>query len=260
MVIKRNIWYWPAHRERTLHIYLPDDYYMSEERYPVMYFFDGHNLFFDSDATYGTSWGLKDFLDGWHKKMIIVGMECSHEGNDRLIEYCPYDKKWRGQWYKGRGDDTFKWIIYDIKQMIDSEYRTYPFREATGIGGSSMGGIMAMYGVLKYNDIFSKSACVSGGFFWNISSYRRTLSDSGLSPDTRIWMSWGEHEAGKAAYNGDPEYDTREARSARKFSHELNERGVDTQIWFQRGGRHCEADWRRQVPVFMEYLWCDRRP
>ena len=43
-----------------LHLWLPDDYEESNERYPVMYFFDGHNLFYNEDATYGKSWGLKE--------------------------------------------------------------------------------------------------------------------------------------------------------------------------------------------------------
>ena len=260
MIIKRNFWYWPASQERTLHIYLPDDYYNTDERYPVMYFFDGHNLFYDEDATYGTSWGLKDFLDSWGKKMIIVGMECSHEGNERLREYCPYNKRWRGVLVKGIGDATFQWIINDVKPAIDQNYRTYSHREATGIGGSSMGGIMAAYGIIKYNQIFSKAACVSTGWFWNLSNFRRTLSQSVINSDTKIWMSWGELEAGKAARRGNPEFDTREARSARKFAGELNERGADTQLYFQWDGHHSEADWRKQVPYFMNYLWLDQRP
>ena len=65
MNIKRNCDYTPKGVNRPLHIYLPDSYNDSLERYPVMYFFDGHNLFFDWDATYGKSWGLKDFLDRW---------------------------------------------------------------------------------------------------------------------------------------------------------------------------------------------------
>ena len=88
MVIRRDFPYYGSNR--PLHIYLPDTYDQSDERYPVMYFFDGHNLYFDSDATYGKSWGLKTFLDSWEKEMIVVGMECSHVGNERLEEYLPY--------------------------------------------------------------------------------------------------------------------------------------------------------------------------
>ena len=87
MVIKQPFNYSPKNQNRTLHIYLPNDYDASAERYPVMYFFDGHNLFRDSDATYGKCWGLEAFLDGWQKKMIVVGMECGHEGRERLDEY-----------------------------------------------------------------------------------------------------------------------------------------------------------------------------
>lgn len=57
-----------------LHIYLPNGYWESNERYPVVYFFDGQNLFYDSDATFGHSLGLKGFLDGWWKKLIVVGI------------------------------------------------------------------------------------------------------------------------------------------------------------------------------------------
>ena len=56
MIVKRDFIYTPKGKNRPLHIYLPDDYASSTEHYPVMYFFDGHNLFFDQDATYGKSW------------------------------------------------------------------------------------------------------------------------------------------------------------------------------------------------------------
>ena len=71
--------------KRNVYLYLPESYsYEQEKRYPVLYMFDGHNVFFDSDATYGKCWGLKEFLDHWEKDMIVVGMECSHTGNHRL--------------------------------------------------------------------------------------------------------------------------------------------------------------------------------
>ena len=72
MIVKRDFIYTPKGKNRPLHIYLPDDYASSGERYPVMYFFDGHNLFSDEDATYGKSWGLREFLDGWNKWVADV--------------------------------------------------------------------------------------------------------------------------------------------------------------------------------------------
>ena len=255
MIEKREMYYWPSCAMRTLHIYLPPYYHESNERYPVMYFFDGHNLFHDNEATYGKSWGLESFLDSWGKKMIIVGMECAHEGNLRLAEYSPYDKRWRGEYVHQKGTDTFAWIIHEVKPMIDQNYRTYGHREATGIGGSSMGGLMSIYGITVHNDVFSKAACVSPGMFWNIGRLQKDLSWRYINPDTKVYMSWGEIESGKAAYNGNPEFDTREARSIRKYERLLMERGASTYLYFQWGGRHCEEDWEKQVPVFMNYLW-----
>ena len=137
MILQRPMYYPSANEDRLLHIYVPDDYADTSERYPVMYFFDGHNLFFNEEATYGTCWGLKDFPDTWNKRMIVVGMECSHVNQERLSEYCPYDKHFFGKTLHGKGKETFDWIIHEIKPMIDRDYRTWSHREATGIAGSS---------------------------------------------------------------------------------------------------------------------------
>lgn len=255
MIIEQEFYYPPAGQNRTLHIRLPEEYDRETERYPVMYFFDGHNLFFDERATYGRSWRLGSFLDQWPKKIIIVGMECSHEGYDRLAEYCPYRKRMFGHIIDGIGEATMQWIIRDIKPYIDANFRTWGHREATGIGGSSMGGLMSLYAGIRHNAVFSKAACVSPGVFHNLSSLRRDLQESSLSPDTKLFLSWGETEAGKAAHNGNPEYDTREARGIRKFEKELQEKNAQTYLFFQRNGRHCEEDWEKQIPVFMPYLW-----
>lgn len=255
MIIKRDIYYPPSDSMRTLHIYLPDDYDFTEERYPVMYLFDGHNMFSDADATYGKCWGMRTFLDHWEKKMIAVGMECSHEGNGRLSEYSPYDLHWQGEYIHGIGEQTYQWIIHDIKPMIDSEYRTWGHREATGLCGSSMGGLMSLYGIMVHNDVFSKAACLSSGVFWHYKRFVQDLERSAVNRDTRIYLGWGEIEAGKAPHNGNPEYATREARATRKFEKMLQDKGADTYLYFQWGGRHCEADWEKQVPIFMQYLW-----
>ena len=157
MIIKRDFTYPLKNASRPLHIWLPDDYYDCFDYYPVMYFFDGHNLFLDEDATYGKSWGMKEFLEHWGKRMIVVGIECGHEGYERLSEYLPYPAKTGSHFdkFKPLGDETMRWILEDIKPFIDREYRTVPFRECTAIGGSSMGGIMALYAAVHYNRWFS---------------------------------------------------------------------------------------------------------
>ena len=67
MILKEDFYYPPADSYRKLHIYLPDDYASGKNTYPVMYFFDGHNLFFDQDATFGRSWRFLDYLHSWNR-------------------------------------------------------------------------------------------------------------------------------------------------------------------------------------------------
>ena len=65
--------------ERMAYVYIPDEWEAeSEERYPVLYMFDGHNVFFDEDATYGKSWGMAEFLEEAQPPLIIAAVECSH--------------------------------------------------------------------------------------------------------------------------------------------------------------------------------------
>ena len=90
MIFKKEVWITPYQMNRRLHIYVPQRAMEEGRRCPVLYMFDGHNLFEDQEATYGKSWGLKDYLDHSGLPLIVVGMECNHEGNSRLVEYSPY--------------------------------------------------------------------------------------------------------------------------------------------------------------------------
>ena len=245
MVIKRDVCFTPNGEYRTLHIYLPDGYYESNESYPVMYFFDGHNLFFNEDATFGKSWGMKEFLDSWDKQIIIVGIECSHKGNNRLAEYCPYHicNDFYGD-LKGTGKETLAWIVEELKPMIDNEFRTWRHREATAIGGSSMGGLMALYAVIAWNRVFSKAACVSSAISSCDSHLHTEISATALSADTRIFLSWGEHEGFMRNNN-------------EVMAKHLQDRGAIVRLHEEPDGRHCEADWEKQVEPFMNFLWKD---
>lgn len=256
MIIKRDILYTPTNKDRTLHIYLPDDYYESQEQYPVMYFFDGHNLFRDADATYGKSWGLEEFMTHWRKKMIIVGIECGHEGRERMNEYSPYDNQggFLGDIY-GIGEKTMDWIVKEVKPVIDRDYRTYFYREATGIAGSSMGGLMAVYAAAKYNRWFSKAACISSAMGFCKQELMQDIRESDISPDTRVYLSWGSEEAGGARKRMEDDYFTLRAYDNREAATLFQERGATAAIFCQRGGGHCEADWEQLVPHFMEFLW-----
>lgn len=249
MVHKFNFYFAPAGEDRRIHLYLPDDYDWSGERYPVVYMFDGHNLYFDSDATFGKSLGLKDFLDRWHKKLIVVGMECSNQDQQRVREYCPYriQSPIYGE-IDGRGDETVNWIVHDLKPYIDRTYRTYPFREATAIAGYSMGGMMALFAVLRYNQYFSKAAAISPSILRAMEHFKREIWEHSYSPDTRIFFSWGTDEYPE-------EENWHISQSILYLEKEVQKKGVRTYLLCQPGGHHNEASWEHQVPTWMQFLW-----
>lgn len=260
MIIKRDCIYTPKGVNRRLHIWLPENYDSTDERYPVMYFFDGHNLFSDEDATYGKSWGMKAFLTQWEKEMIVVGIECGHKGHERLYEYLPYEAKlpWApGDGSEFLGDQTVQWIIDEIKPMIDREYRTYPFRECTAIGGSSMGGLMALYGAVHHNRWFSKAACVSSAIGFCMEQVKKDLKESHIDPDTRVYLSWGTKEARGVRDEMQEDLSSRTYFCNRQAADLILSAGARARMHCQVGGGHCEADWEKQVPGFMNYLWTE---
>lgn len=258
MIVKRDFLYSPNGKNRPLHIYLPDDYDQTEERYPVMYFFDGHNLFFNEDATYGKSWGLKEYLESWSKSMIIVGIECGHEADERLSEYLPYKAEF-GYFckYKPMGDATIRWIIEEIKPVIDKEYRTYPFRECTGIAGSSMGGIMALFAAVHYNQWFSKAACISTAMGFCMNGLMEDLYQNIMDPDTRVYLSWGTKEAHGLEDREHEDTSSYTYKCHKRVEEKIKTSDASVKLRCQVGGGHCEADWEKLVPEFMGFLWLE---
>ena len=178
----------PYDLDRNTFIYLPDNWQTSGRRYPVIYMFDGHNLFFDSTATFGTCWGLKDYLDA-HPNANVVAPECNHEGNKRLEEYCPYDSDWFDGIH-GTGKQYMDWLVNELKPAIDAKYPTLPDRGNTAIGGSSMGGLMSLYAITAYNKVFSKAACLSPSVRICLPQVKAELKKAKLAPDTRVYLSW----------------------------------------------------------------------
>ena len=259
MIVKRDFTYTPKGANRPLHIYLPDDYDATEERYPVMYFFDGHNLFTDADATYGKSWGMKEFLEGWGKKMIVVGIECGHDGQERLSEYLPYpaDAGSRFDIFEPTGKATMDWIVDEIKPVIDRDYRTIPFRECTAIAGSSMGGLMSLYAAVHYNRWFSKAGCVSTAMGFCMGPVMADLEQSVVSPDTRIYLSWGTYEAFGLEDRDHEDTTSSTYRWNKRVADYAASLGCAVKLECQVGGHHCEADWEKLVPSFMNFLWTE---
>ena len=234
---------------RNLYVYLPDCAEDDpEQRFPVLYMFDGHNVFFDEDATYGKSWGMQEFAEDSELPLIIAAVECTHDPNNgRLSEYSPFTFSEEGFGrIKGRGRQTMEWMVNTFKPMIDENYPTLPDREHSFIAGSSMGGLMSLYAVTKYNHIFSRAAALSPSVWLPGGRLDRMLREAEIAPGTVVYMDYGENEL-----NNHPDMIRRFSRVASI----LMERGVLLNCRIVPDGDHCEASWERQIPFFMDTLF-----
>ena len=234
-------------KPRRAYICLPDDYeQQTEKRYPVMYMLDGHNVFFDEDATFGKSWGMAKYMQEHPRDLIIVGVECNHEGNRRLVEYSPlnYTNSEHGT-IKGKGSITMNWLIRTLKPYIDKNYRTLPDRKNTIIAGSSMGGLMALYGATTYNHIFQRAACLSPSLWVSPGKVLEMVARAHIRRDTAIYMDYGELEMFNHAATQE---------SMISVAHLLLTKRVNLALRIVPGGNHSEASWEKQIPFFMDSL------
>lgn len=228
---------------RRTFVYLPDDWQTSGKKYPVLYMFDGHNLFFDSTATYGTCWGLKEYCDA-HPNWIIAAPECNHEGNKRLEEYCPYQSDWFGG-ITGTGHEYMEWLTKEFKPMMDKRYPTLPGRANTATGGSSMGGLMSLYALLNHNDVFSRAAALSPSIWVSPEKLDGLVGRAKLEPGTVLYMDYGSREMGN--------HDGMRKGFAEMCS-KIMIRGIHLTSRLVPGGTHSEASWEKQLPFVIHTL------
>lgn len=234
--------------ERRLYVYLPEAAFTEpERRFPVLYMFDGHNVFYDEDATYGKSWGLGEYLDRTDTPLIVAAVECNHHpDHGRIVEYSPFDFTARPYGtVKGKGKQTMDWFVNELKPQIDRYYPTLPDREHTFIAGSSMGGLMSLYALAAYNQVFSRAAALSPSLEFNGAKLRELLQDAPIAPDSVLYMDYGERE-----------WDWDRGCSARFGAtvSRLLRRGVRVTARVIPEGEHCEASWERQIPFFIPTL------
>lgn len=235
-------------KKRRAYIYLPDSYYDNpEQRFPVLYMFDGHNVFYDSDATYGKSWGMKEYMDYTNTPVIIAAIECNHGAdNDRLKEYSPYtfEDPDLGR-IPGKGKLYMEWLVNEFKPLMDKVYRTIPDRDHTMIAGSSMGGLMSFYAVLAYNHIFSRAACLSPSLHFAIKENMKQVKKAALDQNTIVYMDFGSEELYRRK---------KMIKEYGKIQTMLMERGVYLESRIVPHGEHCEASWEEQISFFMNTI------
>ena len=235
-------------RTRRVLIYLPPDYATSKKRYPVLYMHDGQNIF-DDLTSFAGEWGVDETLDSIsdHKgEMIVVAID--HGGTHRINEYCPYDMSEgpNGEKYgKGEGEKYVDFLVKTLKPFVDKNYRTLKSKQNTFIAGSSMGGLISMYAVLKYPKLFGGAGIFSPSF-WIGPKIFDDIKAKGNKVNTKIYFYCGEQEGENMA-----PYTEKAFSEMRKVS---NSKMVCV---IRPEGKHSEWVWKEEFPLF--YLWLMER-
>ena len=179
---------------RTIVVWLPPGYSQSNQHYPVLYLHDGQNLFEARDSLSGYSWQADRTAASLIKenkidKLLMVGIY--HQDN-RLWEYTPFADKDIG----GGGEAYLDFVLQEVKPFIDKNYRTKPERSSTALAGSSLGGLISLYALFRYPDVFSKVGVMSPALYWCRGKIFRFISTAGFSRhnDSKIYLDMGTRE------------------------------------------------------------------
>lgn len=233
-------------RERRSFVYLPVGYDEEDEtRYPVLYMFDGHNLFTDEEATYGKCWGLEKFLDENEVPLIVAAVECNHEGDSRLSEYSPVTFDFHGRKIIGRGKKYMDWLVGTFKPSVDLNFKTLLDRENTMLAGSSMGGLMTLYALAKYGRYFSRGAALSPSLWVQSGEVPDFITKSTFKNDCVLFTDYGTKEFKNHSPQRELFGETFKILCAK---------GVAVTARIVPDGTHCEASWEREIPYFLKTL------
>jgi predicted alpha/beta superfamily hydrolase len=225
-------------RTRRVLIYLPPDYAISKKRYPVLYMHDGQNIF-DDLTSFAGEWGVDETLDSISDhsgEMIVVAID--HGGSKRINEYCPYDMEKFG---KGEGDKYVDFLGKTLKPFVDKNYRTLKTKQNTFIAGSSMGGLISMYAVLKYPRVFGGAGIFSPSF-WVGPKIFDDIKARGGKVNSKIYF-----------YCGGQEGENMQSYTEKAFSEMRKVSNSKMVCIIRPDGKHSEWVWKEEFPLF--YLW-----
>lgn len=238
------------HRKRRIWVYLPPGYKVSKRKYPVMYMHDGQNLFDAATAPFG-EWGVDESLDSLAAEgkpsCIVVGID--NGGETRMNEYNPYVFIWKdstsSKTFMPEGEAYTEFIVKTLKPFIDHHLRTLPSKENTIIAGSSMGGLISCYAVLKYPDIFGKAGIFSPAF-WTADGFDKMADSANSRLNAKLFFYTGEKEGDKYV-----EEMNRIEEKIGRHSAAMIYSVID------KDGEHNEAAWHKWFIEFYAWIMAD---
>lgn len=235
-IVRTNFYSPQLKRYKRIWVYLPKDY-ASGKRYPVLYMHDGQNLFEDT-CSYAGEWGVDEYLDSLNRgACIVVGID--HGGAKRFNEYNPYD---HSQFGKGEGALYTDFIVKTLKPWIDKKYHTLRGASNTSIAGSSMGGLISMYAILKYPKVFGGAGVFSPAFWVGPTIFNDIMKKGGKIKG-KIYFYAGKQEGDMMVPDMLKAFEKMATVSKSKMTTVIRD-----------DGKHNEPTWRKEFPLFYEWM------
>ena len=262
---------------RNVSVWLPADYGQSKRRYRVLYMHDGQNIFGVSTAFGGQSWRVDLAMEARHRAVagsdaIVVGV---WNTPTRRQDFSPagveaaMDDKLRARTAVEHGgpalsDGYLRFLVEELKPMIDRDYRTKPGKASTYLMGSSMGGLISLYGICEYPHVFGAAGCLST--HWPLLSAAESFSKPDLETpamiqafatylkrrlpkpgQNKIWMDHG-------TVNLESFYPPYQMAMDQVFKELGWQQGKDFESRVYEGADHNEASWRVRLHEPLAFL------
>ena len=239
---------------RDVLVYLPRGYRrLSRRRYPVLYLHDGQNVFDAATSFSGVEWGVDETAERLIKESLIeplIIVAVANTGEERIHEYAPTRgvidaKAKRKKRSKGLARKYAHFLIDELKPYIDRKYRTNPGAEFTGLGGSSLGGLVTLAIGILYPHAFRRLMVMSPSIWWDDFAIYRLVDSIEQKPPLKIWLDTGTAEPGW--------------EQARELLNRLVEKGwkrhKDLQYMEAQSADHSEAAWAARAEPALQFLF-----
>lgn len=241
---------------RFVRVWLPPGYHDAENgtrRYPVLYLNDGQNLFEASASFTGVEWQVDETADrlireGAVPPMLIVGLD--NAAKDRLREYMPH-RSLHPMMLRAHGTRYPAFLFKEVMPFIARNYRVAAGPENTGLGGSSLGALIALYTAAVRPGVIGRLLLESPSLW---ASNRQIIRQSRAVrrwPE-RVFLATGTSEVGRKDRDQSVVDDVRELAGI------LRRGGLDDKrlkLVIDEGATHHESAWARRFPEALSFLF-----
>ncbi len=254
--VRERVWSPQLKNRRDILVYLPPSYDDGKRRYPVLYMHDGQNLF-DETSSYAGEWRVDETMQQLSHsgiEAIIVGVP--NMERERLSEYSPFGDARHGP---GNGDKYLSFLVDTLKPLIDRDFPTHTDRSHTGLLGSSMGGLISLYGFFRCRDVFGFAGAMSPSLWYANRAIYAYVQEAPYTPG-KIYLDVGTREYGGSSITEKAarRQSRRHYAGVRHMKRLLVKKGYrprrDLFVIEERDAGHNEPAWARRLPLALQFL------